>query len=82
MTGQRTDIEVVRDCLRILDETQKLREIELLTERDAAAIHILVTENLEAILQAAYRKLDREVDNQTKKLVALVSELSEESSAT
>ena len=73
MTGQRTDIEVIRDCLSILEDVDRQYRAGKLTEFDVQAIELAVQENLDAILRPYVHKLSKQ---------PAASESSSESSAT
>ena len=59
MTGQRTDIEVIRDCLSILEDVDRQYRAGKLTEFDVQAIELAVQENLDAILRPYLHKLSK-----------------------
>ena len=60
MTGQRTDIEVIRDCLSILEDIDRQYKMGKLTEFDVQAIELAVQENLDAILRPYVHKLSKQ----------------------
>jgi hypothetical protein len=66
MTGQRDAIEVLRDCLQIIEDIPKLVMNRQITDEQARACLDLAAEYMDAILKPSYRKLEKE----SKPLVA------------
>lgn len=54
MTGQRNIIEVIRDCLRIMEDSDRLYKQGKLNENEFLAIERTVQEHLDEILRAMY----------------------------
>jgi hypothetical protein len=56
MTGQRTIVEVVRDCLSILKDMDQLYKEGKLSEDEIFAIERVVQESLDEHLRPLYHK--------------------------
>lgn len=58
MTGQRDQIEVIRDCLRILEFIISEDGEASLTTKQITALEILATEHLDSLLEPIYHRIE------------------------
>jgi hypothetical protein len=60
MPGQKEQVEVVRDCLRILQFINSQFAGACLTAEQIQALDIMAHENLDALLQPIYHKMKKD----------------------